>query len=171
MFTIKDLHYNSRNLLQVNPKENYDHLSLALDTIQKALCSGSPIEQKMWSFFEREIEPKEAYHDHELNQGPRSQQRLYVVGFPHNSPFEHDLQVRIGVDPQDDVCSAVQFMYLQPPSEGASSKLTPRFFNDFNPEYSGMVDGYILGNEHFFRAWQMIPQFQQAILQGDLLLW
>lgn len=178
MYTIDDLHYNSRNVIQISPNEDFEDLASTLNALDEELRNGSRLEQNMLSFFHREVEPLVAYKDNDVSQGAKGPRRLFVVGKLKKINDDIGLFVRLGIRSlgENPLIPALQALYLQPSLhtkylEGKPVGLDPepdRWVYDFTDRYQGMVEGVRVRSRLGIRSLSVIPAINEAILTGAL---
>jgi len=176
MYTIDDLHYNSKGVIQVSSEECFEDLATTLKALESELKTGSKLEQNMFLFFQEEVEPQVAYRDNDFKQGQGGPRRLHVVGKLKRVNGENGLFVRLGISApgENPLIPALQALYLLYGEHTKYMEGVPIGFEsdpdkwayDFTDRYQGMVEVNVrtrLG----IRSLSIIPLINEAILNRE----
>lgn len=175
MYTIDDLHYNSKGVIQVSSEECFEDLAATLAALESELKNGSKLEQNMFSFFQEEVQHQVAYRDNDVDQGERGPRRLHVIGNLKRIEGDNGLFVRLGISApgENPLLPALQALYLLDGEHITYIRGAPigvesdpdRWVYDFTSRYEGMFQGKVrtrLG----IRSLSIIPAINEAILSG-----
>jgi len=178
MYTIDDLHYNSKGVVQVSSEECFEDLAKTLKDLEFALKTGSDLEQNMFSFFQEEVEPQAAYRDNDVNQGQGGPRRLHAVGKLRIINGDNGLFVRLGISAPGEhpLIPALQALYLLDGKhvkylEGAPTGVEDdpdRWAYEFTDRYQGMVEGVKVRTGLGIRSLSVIPAINEAILNDGI---
>lgn len=155
MHRVEEIHPNSKGVLQVHREEHFEDLAETMVAVDQALRNGSPYEQTMFAFFEREVEAGLAYRDTSINQGCEGPKKLHVAGkLSKMFPTESDpanLCVRLGIAAPDEhpLIPSLQVLYSRGSTQVRYIKGEPvgmedcvdRWAYEFTERYHGMIDG------------------------------
>ncbi len=176
-YTLDDLHYNRKRVIQVSAGESFEDLAKTLKALESRLKAGSKLEQKMLSFFQEEVEPKVAYKDNDVNQGKGGPRRLQVIGKLKRISGDNGLFVRLGISAprENPLIPVLQALYLTNEKqvkyiEGAPAGLERNldsWFYDFTDRYQGMVRGVDVRTRLGIKSLSVIPAINEAILNDD----
>ena len=174
MYTIDDLHYNSKGVIQVSSKEHLEDLAATLTALESDLKKGSKLEQNMFSFFQEEVEPQVAYRDNDVDQEQWGPRRLHVVGKLKRINADNSLFVRLGISApgENPLIPALQALYLLDDRHTRYMRGVPlgfeidpdRWAYDFTDRYQGMVKGVHVRTRLGIRSLSIIPAINEAIL-------
>lgn len=177
MYTIDDLHYNSRGVVQVSSEEYFEDLAATLAALEAEFKSGSQLEQNMFSFFQEEVEPKAAYRDNDVNQrlgGPRG---LNVVGKLKKVNGDNGLFVRLGIRAPGEkpLIPALQALYLVDGHHVKYRESAPvgferdpdRWAYKFTNRYQGTVEGVRVTTPLGIQSLGVILAINDALLNGQ----
>lgn len=180
IYTLDDLYYNSRGLLQVSPTEAFEDIEKTLAALGNELRTSSQLEKSMLAFFLREVEPSGAYRDNDVGQGEGGPRRLFAVG-RLKRVNDKGLFVRLGIRAlgENPLIPALQALYLQ-----AEEQIHPQYFKgqmigqvhhpdcwvyDFTDRYQGMVKEVNLRTRKGITSLVVIAAINEAILNGACL--
>ena len=174
MYTIHDLHYNRKGVIQVSPEECIEDLAETLAALESELKDGSELEQNMLSFFQEEVEPRVAYRDNDVDQGKRGPRRIHVIGKLKRINDDNGLFVRLGISAPGEklLIPALQALYLGEhlkPIRGVSMGLESdpdKWAYDFTDIYQGMAKNVYVRTRLGIRSLSIIPAINEAILSG-----
>jgi hypothetical protein len=175
MYSIDDLHYNSKDVVQVSPEEFLEDMASAMSALEIELKKGSSMEQRMLSFFQKKVRPEIAYRDNDVDQGKGGPRRLFVVG-KWKAMCDDGLFVRLGISAPDEnpLIPALQMLYLSAGEhmrfiEGhpvGIEKNPDRWAYDFTERYQGMTKGVNVRTRTGIRSLGYIPAINEALLNG-----
>ncbi len=157
-YTIDDLHYNSKRIIQVSKTPEFKDLNKTLKDI-KAWSKGTGLENSMFQFFYNEVEPILAYLDNDVNQGKDGPRRLFAVGRLKKME-DASLFVRLGVSAPNEnpLIPALQALYLKNKED--------RWAYEFTERYQGMVEGAKVRTKEGINSLIVIPMINEAILNN-----
>lgn len=177
MYTIDDLHYNKKRIIQVSSKACFEGLAATLRALESELKTGSVLERNMFSFFQEEVEPLVAYRDNDVNQGKGGPRRIYVVGKLKKVDGAHGLFVRLGISTpgENPLIPSLQALYLVDGKHAKYLEGAPlgferdpdRWAYDFTGRYQGMVEGVKVRTRLGIKSLAVIPAINEAILNGN----
>ena len=172
MLTLNNIHYNGKGVPQVSPAEELIDLEPIMAAIDSRLRNGSECEQKILSFFQREVEPSVAYKDNDVDQGIDEPKALYAVGKLKRIKDYTGLFIRIGISSPDEspLIPRLQALYLQEGNHTKHNKERPdRWFYSFTETSEGMIKGVKAGTELGINSISIIPAINEAILSDKKL--
>ncbi len=177
MYSIFDIHYNSKGVVQVSPEECFEDLAATLKSIESELKTGSELEQNMLSFFQKEVEPMIAYRDNNVNQGKSGPRTLFSAGYLKKIPREIGLLVRLGISApgENPLIPSLQALYLMTGKhrryfEGVpigSERDPDKWAYEFTDRYQGMIKGVHVRTRLGINSIQIISAINEAILNPD----
>ena len=176
-YRLEDLHYNTQNVPQFNPKEAFEDLEATLKAVEETLMRESPhggLAMRMLSFFQREVAPLIAYRDNDLDQGTWGPRHRFVAGTLKNN-FEVDgLFARIGIfaPGENPLIPCFQLLYLQGHDhvhylEGEAvgmKKEADSWVYDFTVRYGGMVKGVNVRTKEGINTLPLITLINSGLL-------
>lgn len=177
IYTLEDLHYNRKRVIQVSAGASFEDLAKTLKALESELKAGSKLEQKMLSFFQEEVEPKVAYRDNDVDQSEGGPRRLQVIGKLKRISGDNGLFVRLGISApgENPLIPALQALYLTNEKhvryiEGAPVGLErdpDSWFYDFTDRYQGTVRGVNVRTRSGIKSLSVIPAIDKAILNDN----
>jgi hypothetical protein len=159
-YTIDDLHYNSKRIIQVSKTPEFKDLKKTLKDIKDEIGDG--LERNMFAFFCQEVDPVLAYLDNDANQGKDGPRRLFAVGRLKKMK-DSSLFVRLGVSAPNEnpLIPSLQALYLKNKED--------RWAYEFTERYQGMVEGAKVGTREGINSLVIIPMINEAILNNASL--
>jgi len=180
MYSIDDLHYNNKKVIQFSPKEEFANLASTLKSIEKELKEGSELEKNMLSFFKRNVNPKVAYKDNDAGQGKGGPRRLHVIGKLIKENGYDGFFVRLGISApkENPLIPALQVLYLKDNKHEkyfhgqkvGSENDADRWTFDFSDRYQGQVEGVKVRTRKGISSLAAIPLINEAIISNNLLI-
>jgi hypothetical protein len=171
-FTLEDIHYNSKGVLQVSAIERFEDMAKTLKSIEQEFTSGTKLEQNMFLFFHNLIEPIMAYKDNEVNQGEYGPRRLCIVGKFEEPNNSEGLFIRLGISAPGEslLMPCLQALYLDPKIQ-PNSKEKPisefdSWFYGFTDVYNGRLEGAHLVSRKGIDSLLPIYLINESILEG-----
>lgn len=170
-FTIQDLHYNSKGVIQFSEEENFEDLKKALQVLISEFDGGdyySKLEQYMLNFFLEKVEPKVAYIDNDINQVVENSRKIYVAGKLKEFTDEKGLFVRLGVSipGEKGQFPSLQALYLaknQLEIAISPKEYLDRWFYQFT-NGKGYIDGAITKTKQGIESLSIISKINDEIL-------
>ncbi len=177
MYTIDNLRYNGKEVVQVSSEECFEDLAATLEALEAEFRSGSRLEQNMFSLFQEEVEPQAAYRDNDVNQREGGSQRLHVVGKLKRMKGNNGLFVRLGIRAPGEkpLVPALQALYLvdDPHLKCREGVLVgyerdpDRWAYEFTDRYHGMVEGARVTTPLGIQSLGVIIAINEALLNGQ----
>ena len=177
MYTLNDLHLNSRGIVQVSPSEEFLDTESTLRMIEQHFTKCTTLEQRMLSFFKKQVEPELAYKDNDINQGKTGPRRLHVVGRLRRLDHEIGIFARLGISSpgENPLIPVLQVMYLQDrlhtkyfTGHRVGTEHDPdRWFYNFTERYNGMIKGMGIRTRVGMATLPLITSINEALLRSN----
>jgi len=171
MYTINDLHYNKKRVIQISPKLKLETLALTWKMITEELKNSSPLERNMLYFFETNVNPVLAYRDNDVNQGKTGPRRRHVIG-KLKSPANIDgLFIRLGIwaPGENALIPALQVLYLQKRlAEMPKDNFVPEsWIYDFTDRYQSRIEEINVHSVEGIKSLGIIPAINKSLMTGN----
>lgn len=174
-YSLEDIHYNSRGVIQVAQEENFESMQEALEIVDQEIKRGSNLERGMLSFFRLMVDPVVAYRDNDLNQLPSGPRRMHVVGklkdFKEEGPY---LRIGVNAPGENSLIPTLQAFYLKEKVRDAymagqvagQVTETDRWAYNFTERYGGMVEAKV-STRKGVSSLVLISMINEGILDGS----